>query len=184
MRRCEKLRISMLILLVILLSGCITPSSHVVISPLVDFSSVKTIAVWKFRDGGRVPNSGDIATRAIESALMMKGFRVFAYSKIRDIVAVEVRLKEGMALDAGMLTQHLLQRIHKETGVDILVLGSVNDAFYDPKYMPSCWFECSFQMIDIKTGEVIVSANVSDEAWSLQNAAKKMAEKAVNKISR
>jgi len=181
----EKLKWSILILfLSAFLCGCLSPASHVVVSPSADLSSLKKVAAWRFRDGGRVENSGDITTRAIESALMAKGFRLVAYSKIRDIVSVEVGFQEGMALDAGMLTPRVLERIREETGVDALILGSVSDAWCDPMWMPSCWIECSFQMIDTKAGEILISANVSDDGWSLQSAANQTAEKAINKIRR
>ena len=82
-----------------LLYGCIMPASNLTVSPSTNISSIKNVAVWKFRDGGRVINSGDVATRAIESAFMKKGFKLIAYSKIRDVVSVEVGFREGMALD-------------------------------------------------------------------------------------
>ncbi len=164
--------------------GCIMPASHVAISPSVNLSSLKTLVVWKFRDGGQVSNSGDIAARAIESALMIKGFKIVPISKIRDIVAIEIGNKESMALDAGMLTYAVLEKIRIETGVDGIILGSVSDAWCSPWWAPSCWIECSFQMIDTKSGELIVSANISDDGWSLQSAAQQMAEKMLTKIKR
>jgi hypothetical protein len=56
----------------ILQVGCIMPASNVAVSPYAKLSSIKTIAVWKFEDGGQVANSGNIATRAIESEFMLK----------------------------------------------------------------------------------------------------------------
>lgn len=177
-------KLTWLLFLFVFLSGCTLPFSHVVISPLADISSLERIAVWKFRDGGTVANSGDIATRAIESALMKKGFRLVAYSKIRDVLSIEISFREGMTLDAGMLTPRVLQRIREETDVDALILGSVSEAWYDPAYLPPCWIGCAFQMIDTKSGEIIISANASDDGYSLQSAARQMAEKAIKKIKR
>jgi hypothetical protein len=168
----------------IYLSGCIMPASNVAVSATVDVTTLKTFAVWKFRDGGKVANSGDIATRAVESSLMMKGFRIIPYSKIRDIIAIEIGYREGLALDAGMLTPAVLKRIKVETGVDGIVLGSVSDAWCNPMWIPSCWIECAFQIIETNSGELIVSANISDDGWSLQSAAEQMATKMANKIKR
>lgn len=186
MRRLKELKLLLfLIAVVAFLSGCgILPASYVVVSPSANIPSLQTIAVWRFRDGGKVANSGDIATRAIESAFMTKDFRLVSYSKIRDVISVEIGFNEEMSLDAGMLTPRVLQKIREETGVDAIILGSVSDAWCDLMYTPSCWIESAFQMIDTKSGEIIISANISDDGWSLQSAAKQMAEKAVNKIKR
>jgi hypothetical protein len=158
------------------------PASNVAISPTANLSSLKLFVVWKFTDGGRVSNSGDIATRAVESALMMKNFRIIPISKIRDILSIEIGYREGMTLEAGMLTSQVLKKIRIDTGADGIILGSVSDAWCDPMWAPSCWIECSFQIIDIKSGELIVSANISDDGWSLQSAAQQMAEKMAKKI--
>jgi len=173
-----------LLIIILLQFGCMMPASNVAVSPSANFSLLKSFAVWKFRDGGQVSNSGDIATRAIESALMMKGFRIIPISKIRDILSLEIGYKEGMALEAGMLTHEILKKIRTETSVDGIILGSVSDAWCNPMWAPSCWIECSFQIIDTDSGELIVSANISDDGWSLQSAAQQMAEKMVKKIKR
>jgi len=171
-----------LLIIIFIPFGCMMPASHVAVSPSANLKSLKSFAVWKFRDGGRVSNSGDIATRAVESALMMKGFRIVPISKIREIVSIGIGYKEGMALEAGMLTTEVLDKIRTEAGVDAIILGSVSDAWCDPMWTPSCWIECSFQIINTKTGELIVSANISDDGWSLQSAAQQMAEKMAIKI--
>ena len=113
---------------------------------------------------------------------MMKGFRLIAYSKIRDVIAIEIGYREGMALDAGMLTPSVLERIRKETQADAILLGSVSDAWCNVMWAPACWIECSFQLIDAKSGETIISANISDDGWSLQSAAQQMANDAVDKM--
>lgn len=172
----------LLFIIIFLQFGCITPASHVAISPTANLLSLKSFAIWKFKDGGQVSNSGDIATRAIESALMMKGFRIVPISQIRDILSIEVGYREGMALEAGMLTPNVLKKIRMETGVGGIILGSVSDAWCSPMWMPPCWIECSLQIIDTKSGELIVSANISDDGWSLQDAAQQMAEKMAIKI--
>ncbi len=64
----KKTFVMIVLLLSFLLSDCIMPTSDVVMSPTTDFSSIKKIAVWRFRDGGKIANSGDVATTAIESA--------------------------------------------------------------------------------------------------------------------
>ncbi len=169
-------------LVLAILGGCVMPASNVTISPHAELSTIKTVAVWKFRDGGSVANSGDIATTAVEGAFMEKGFRSVSYSKIRDVLSIEIGYREGMSLDAGMLTPKVLSRIGEEAGVDAIILGSVSDAWCNMSYLPPCWIECSFRMIDIRLGETIVTANVSDEGYSLQSAAAKMANNAVNKL--
>ena len=172
----------LLVLTVFILSSCMLPAAHVTISPHVQLSAIKTVAVWKFRDGGSIANSGDIATTAIESAFMEKGFRLVSYSKIRDILSIEIGYREGMSLDAGMLTPKVLSHIREETGGDTIILGSVSGAWCNMAYMPPCWIECSFKMIDLRSGEIVISANVSDDGYSLQSAAQQMAEKAVSKL--
>ncbi len=157
-------------------------TSHLIISPYAQLSAIKTVVVWKFRDGGRVANSLDIATTAIESAFIEKGFRLVSYSKIRDILSIEIGYREGMSLDAGMLTPKVLSRFRKETGVDAIIIGSVSNAYCDMNSLPPCWIECSFKMIDSRSGEIIISANISDDGYSLQSAAQQMANEAVNKI--
>lgn len=165
-----------------ILGGCMLPAAHVIISPHAQLSEIKTVAVWRFRDGGSIANSGDIATTAVESTFMGKGFRLVSYSKIRDILSIEIGYREGMSLDAGMLTPRVLSRIREETGVDAIILGSVSDAWCNMLWIPPCWIECSFKMFDARSGEIIISANVSDDGYSIQSAAQQMAEKAVSKL--
>ncbi len=59
-----------------LMAGCMMPSAHVAVAPQADLSALKTVAVWRFRDGGRISNSGDVATRAVESVLIKQGLSV------------------------------------------------------------------------------------------------------------
>lgn len=136
------------VLTVVILSGCILPAAHVTISPHVQLSSIKTVAVWKFKDGGSVANSGDIATTAVENAFIEKGLRLVSYSEIRDVLSIEIGYREGMSLDAGMLTPRVLSRIREETGVDAIILGSVSDSWCNTAWLPPCWIVCSFKMID------------------------------------
>jgi len=82
-----------------------------------------------------------------------------SYSKIRDILSIEIGYREGMSLDAGMLTPKVLSRIREDTGVDAIILGSVSSSWCDMAWMPPCWIECSFKMIDSRSGEIIISAN-------------------------
>lgn len=166
----------------LIFTSCIMPTSNVSISPSANLKSIKSVAIWRFRDGGKIQNSGDIATRAIESAFMQAGYRIISYSKIRDIVAIEIGFREGMALEAGMLTPNVLKRIRNETGCDAIIIGSVSNSFIDPMWTPSSWIECSFQMIETESGEVIISANLSDDGWSIQRAAQQMAKKAIKQI--
>ena len=49
-------------------------------------------------------------------------------------------------------------------------------------WLPPCRIAVSFKMIDTNSGEMVVSANASNEGFSIQQAAKKMARKAVRKI--
>jgi hypothetical protein len=109
---------------------------------------------------------------------------MITYSRIRDIIAVEIGYKEGMALDAGMLTPAVLEKIRKETSADVILIGSVSDAWCNPAWIPPCWIECAFQIIDTVSGEINVSANVSDDGYSIQSAAQQMAKKAVEKIKK
>jgi len=178
----RKLLILAALLKLVLLFGCIMPTSDVVVSPTFNLSSINKIAVWRFRDGGKIANSGDIATTAIESALMEKGFALISYSMIRDSLAVEIGYREGMSLDAGMLTPKVLARIHEETGVDAIVIGSVSESWCDMAWLPPCRIAASFKMISTHTGEMILSASASDEGQSVERAALKMARKAISKI--
>jgi len=173
-----------LLLILIFTTGCIMPTTDIAISPSYNKSKILSISIWRFRDGGRISNSGDIATRAIESAFIREGFRMVSFSKIRDIISVEIGYTEGMSLEAGMLTPAVLKRIREETGSDAIILGSVSDSWTDIRYAPSSWIECSFQMIDTNTGEILISANVSDDGWSVQSAAKQMAERVVKELKR
>ena len=164
------------------LISCIMPTSDVVMSPTANISAIKRVAVWRFRDGGSIANSGDIATTAIESAFMERGYRLVSYSKIRDVLSVEIGYREGMSLDAGMLTPRVLSRIHQETGVDAIIIGSVSEAWCDIGWIPPCRVAVSFKMINTLSGEMIVSVSASDEGYSAERAALKMARKAVSKI--
>ena len=49
-------------------------------------------------------------------------------------------------------------------------------------YLPPCWIETSFQVIDINTGEIIITGNASDDASSIQKAANQMVAKALKKL--
>ena len=178
----RKLLILAALLNLVLLFSCIMPTSDVVVSPTVNLSSINKIAVWRFRDGGKIANSGDIATTAIESALMEKGFALISYSMIRDVLAVEIGYREGMSLDAGMLTPNVLARIHGETGVDAIVIGSVSESWCDMVWLPPCRIATSFKMISTHTGKMILSASASDEGQSVERAALKMARKAISEI--
>lgn len=158
------------------------PTSDVIVSPTANISAIKKIAVWRFRDGGNIANSGDLATTAIESALMERGYGLVSFSKIRDILSVEIGYREGMSLDAGMLTPKVLSRIYQDTGVDAIVIGSVSESWCSIAYIPPCWIAASFKMISTSSGVMVVSASVSDDGSSVQRAALQMARKAVAKI--
>jgi hypothetical protein len=166
----------------LILSSCIMPTSDVVVSPAMKSSQIKKIAVWRFRDGGKIANSGDIATSSIESALMEKGFGLVSYSQIREVLSVEIGYREGMALEAGMLTPKVLSRIYQDTGVDAIVIGSVSESWCDIMWVPPCRLAVAFKMISTHSGELIVSANASDEGSSIERAALKMARKAISRI--
>lgn len=123
----------------LLVSGCAPlPTSNVVTAPGADLSALKTVAVWQFADGGKVQNSGAIASRAFEGALLQTGWRLVSYSRIRDIIAAEFGTREGPALDAGMLTPRVLDRIRNETAAQAIILGSVSDSWCDIWYTPPC----------------------------------------------
>lgn len=176
--------IAVLVSAAAIVAGCIMPTSNVVTSPEASMSQVKTVAVWQFQDGGKVSNSGAIATRSLEGALMTKGWRLIPFSRMRDVLAVEIGYRDGMALDAGMLTPAVLTRLKGEVGADAILLGSVSDAWCNVMYAPSCWMECAFQLISTVDGSLMVSGNVSDDGWSVQAAATQMANKAVSQLRR
>ncbi|MCP2520180.1 hypothetical protein NLD30_07020 [SCandidatus Aminicenantes bacterium Aminicenantia_JdfR_composite] len=178
----RKTLILLLVIWILTFLACIIPTSNVVISPTANLAAIKKIAVWKFRDGGRIQNSGDIATTAIESALIERGYRIVPYSQIREVLSVEIGFREGMALDSGMLTPRVLSRIKQETGVDAIIIGSVTNAFCDFAMLPPCFIEVSFKMVSTQSGEIIVSANASDDGYSIQKAAQQMAQKVVAKF--
>lgn len=172
------------LVLLLLIPACIMPSANVVTSPDADLSSVKTVVVWQFQDGGRVANTGAIATRALEAALLKRGWRLVPFSRMRDILSLEVGFREGMALDAGMLTPTVLNRLKNEVGAEAILLGSVSDAWCDPMWIPACWIECAFQLVSTADGSLMISGNAGDDGSSLQAAATQMAEKAIGKIRR
>jgi len=113
---------------------------------------------------------------------MEKGFSLISYSLIKNILSIEIGYKEGMALDSGMLTPDVLSRIKHETGADGLVLGSVSESWCDMTWIPPCRIAVSFKLIGMNTGDILVSASISDEGYSVERAALIMARKAVNKI--
>jgi len=171
-------------LFILLTSSCITPTSDVVVSPSIKDEGVRRIAVWRLRDGGQMPNSGDIATTAIESALMEKGFGIVSYSMIKDILAVEIGYKEGMALESGMLTVEVLNKLKEDTNADAILLGSVSEAWCNMAWLPPCRMAVSFKIISTTSGELLASASVSDEGFAIEKAALKMARKAAAKIKK
>lgn len=158
------------------------PTSNVAVSSEDSVKLIKKIAIWQFQDGGSVSNSGSIAKRAFESSLMLKGFKIVSLSKVRNVIGVEFGFKDGIAFDAGMLTSAVLSRLREQTGADAIMIGAVTDAWCNVAYVPPCWIECSFQILNTSNGEIIVSANVSDDGYSLQKAARQMANKAIKKI--
>jgi hypothetical protein len=178
----KKLLILIITIVVFLCIGCIMPTSNVAVSSGDAVKSIKKIAIWQFQDGGSVSNSGSIATRALESALMLKGFKIASLSRVRNVIGVEFGDKEEVALDAGMLTSAVLSRLREQTGADAIMIGAVTDAWCNAAYIPPCWIECSFQIVNTYNGDIIVSANVSDDGYSLQKAAQQMANKAIKKI--
>jgi len=178
----KKILIPVLLFGLLWLIDCMMPTSDVVVSPTAGLKNIKKVAVWRFRDGGQIANSGDIATSAIESSLMERRYILVSYSKIKDILSVEIGYREGMSLDAGMLTPKVLSRIHQDTEVDAIVIGSVSESWCDIGWLPPCRIAASFKMISTLSGELIVSANASDGGSSVERAALKMARKAVSKI--
>jgi hypothetical protein len=166
------------------LNGCLMPTSHIAISPYAKLSEIKTIAIWKFGDAGGFKNSGDIATIAIANSLMEQGFKIIPYTKLRDIISIEIGYREGMSLEAGMLTPKVLSRIREETGADAILIGNVITAWCNMMWTPPCWIECSFQLIDIHSGEIVISGNVSDDGYSLQSAAQQVGEELAKKLQK
>lgn len=167
---------------ILMISGCITNTSLVSVSPYTDLKTIKTIIVWPFIDGGKIDNSGSIATRGFEQGFMTKGYRLISYSKMKDVLAAEIGFKDGMALDAGLLTNDVRKRLKEETSVDAILLGTVTSSFCDITWMPPCWMETSFQVIDINTGEIIISGNTSNAGSSIQKATQLMVDKALKKF--
>lgn len=178
----KKLFITTVLLLLFLLSDCIMPTSDVVVSPTANMSEIKKIVVWRFRDGGKISNSGDIATTAVENALLERGYSIISFSMIREVLSSEIGYGEGMSLEAGMLTPKVLSRIHKETGADAIVIGAVSDAWQSVAWMPPCYIAASFKMISTASGELICSVSASDDGYSMERAALQMARKALAKI--
>ena len=176
---CRKSLLFLGVCVILVVIGCIMPAVKVAKSPVYDASTLGTVAVWRFRDGGKIENSGDIATRAVENALMMNGFRLVAYSQVQNVLAVDVDLEDRTTIDAGILTPSDLKKIKEEADVDAVITGSVSDCWCNLAYIPPCWFACSFQMIATATGEILVSASASDDAWSIEGAAEQVADKAV-----
>lgn len=164
----------------LLLSSCILPSANVSVAPGASLSSMNKVAVWRFVDG-EVKNSGDAATRALEAALMRRGVRVVPFGRIREVLSVDVGLRDGTFLEAGTLTPSMLARL-RQSGADAVLLGSVGMSLSNPRYAPSNFIEINFQMVDTRSGELIASGSVSDEAWSMQQAAAKAADKALKQL--
>ena len=168
----------------ILIIGCIMPTTNIAVAPGTDLRSIRQICVYKFQDGGHVAHSGDIATRALEAELMRQGFKLIPISQIKKVISIEYGEREGMSIEAGMLTPEVLQRIRQQTGADAILIGSVSDAWVDPMYIPSCWFEMQFQLINTKNGELIVTGSTSNDGWSLQSAAQQAAAKAIKELKK
>lgn len=175
----KKILILLIFIVVLTISGCLIPTSNISLASGVDLSQIKSIAVLDFKKGGKLPNSSDIVKRALEISLEKKGYIIVHYSKIKHIVD---SAGGGTEFSSDILTTSLLKKFKDEAGVDAVAVGSILDAWCDPKWMPSCWIELTAQIIGTDSGSVILSANISDEGWSFQEAAQVAADKILEKL--
>jgi len=160
-------------------TGCLIPTSNISLSAGVDLKQIKNIVVMDFKKGGEFPNSSDVIKRAFEISLEKKGYKVMHYSKIKHLVDNE---NQGAGFSSDILTASLLRKFKKEADVDAVIVGSIMDAWCSPAWMPTCWIELTAQIIGTMSGDLILSANISDEGWSLQEAAQVTADKILYKM--
>lgn len=164
------------------LTGCYAPGADVALSPAVPIASVRTIAVCDLADGGDLEHSGAVATRALEAALLKRGFRLVPYARVVELAAVELGDNGRVWVERDLLEPALLARVREETGADALLVGAVTGSSLTDGAIPPYQIDCAFRLVATRTGDIVAAANATDDGSTLQSAAAQMAKRAVDKI--
>jgi len=171
-------------LLSILQSGC-APTYYVKVSPSIDISSIKSISVWQFPSEPSLQNSSNVVTRAFEEAFTEHGFSVIDNNKLTNVIKSTTGINRGQVLQIKTLSPDVLTRIRTETSADALLVGKIW-RFFEPcspfVSYDSCRLECYFELIDTRSGEIIMEGRLMEEEMTLRAAALSLARKAVGRV--
>jgi hypothetical protein len=189
MRNCRRparsiLNISLgLMILCIFLAGCGPPVSskyYVNVSDSLQTSSIKSVGVWRSRAGGQFTNSGNLITIAFENAFREHGFTVVGYDEMSKAINKKKMVPKGgeSVLETINPTPEILEKLRSETGVDAVLVASIDDSFCSG----GCRIICSFRLVDLRSGKDIMKGQLGEEDNQIRIAANKVAQKAVSRL--
>jgi len=172
----------------ILLSGC-NPIYYVEVSPEADVSSIKWVGVLKFAKVGGSVKYRNIVTLAFENAFKEMGFEIVRNEDVARVVGktigIERKIRHGLPLETDTFHSDTLEKIRNETGADVLLLGSIRDAYCDLSFSSDrCRVICDFQLIDTRSGKSIMEGKGFEEQTTGLAAAKQIAIKAIKKLKK
>jgi len=170
----------------ILLFGC-NPIYYVEVSPDADVSSIKTVGVLKFAKGGGSVKYRNIVTVAFENAFKEMGFEVVRNEEVARVIGktigIERQIRHGLPLETDTFSSDTLEKIRNESGADVLLLGSIRDAYCDLSFSSDrCRVICDFQLMDTRSGKSIMEGKGFEEQTTGLAAAKQIAIKAIKKL--
>jgi len=162
------------------LAGCYAPGAEVSLSPDLERSSLRTVAVRPFADRGHLPAAGVTLSRAFEAAFLERGVRVVPYDRVyralsRASADSGASSEEGWSADAW-------RRVHEETGVDAVLTGTVTASEFVPGGMPPYLIECAFRLVEASGGEVLASGNANEDGGSAPATASQLARRVLGRF--
>ena len=137
------------------LAGCYAPGAEVSLSPDLERSSLRTVAVRPFADRGHLPAAGVTVSRASADS--------------------GASSDEGWSPDAW-------RRVHEETGVDAVLTGTVTASELVPGGMPPYLIECAFRLVEASGGEVLASGNANEDGGSTTSTASQLARRVLGRF--
>ena len=163
--------------------GCGPPASskhYVNVSDAVQASSIKSVGVWRSRAGGQFANSGNLITIAFENAFREQGYSVVGYEELSKAINKTKTVPRGgeAVLETINPTPEILEKLRSETGVDAVLVASIDDSYCSG----GCRIRCSFRLIDTTSGKDIMKGTLGEEDVQIRIAANKLAQKAVRKL--
>jgi hypothetical protein len=124
------------------------------------------------------------ANITVAPGVELSGYRTVAVSQFEDRGRHEnsgdaaSRAFEGALLTSG----RRVLPYNRRGEADAVLRGSVTESRCDRDRLPPCWIEIAFQLLDARTGDVVMTGSVGEDGSSSATAAQRAASKLSAKL--